>query len=80
MSDTPKMIQLYPASENNEGWMPCDKKIKTQYGRIEYLEWLQRERERIEGHDGRVAVIRMSHNKCALYVNQVADDGEGGVW
>ena len=74
MSDTPKMIQLYPP---DDGWMPCEAKIGTQYGCITYYEWLQRERERIEASDGRIATIRVSHGKCALYVNAVAEDGNG---
>lgn len=77
MADTPRMIQLYPP---DDAWMKCDRKIKTQYGEISYLEWLQREKLRIEANDGRIANIRVSHGKCALYVNQIAENGEGGIW
>jgi len=77
VADTPKMIQLYPAESR---WMPCEAKIETQYGEITYLEWLQCEKMRIEGKDGRIANVRVLNGKCALYVDQVADDGEGGIW
>jgi len=64
----PVMMQLY-------GNAPVDEEIVSQYGRIPYLRWLELERQRIEGGEGRVAeVVKSKDGKVAgLRVNKVAD-------
>ena len=60
------MIQLYRPS-------PPGEIIDSQYGMIPVLEWLHREKERIEKADGRVAeIVHFPHaNKCWLLVNNI---------
>ena len=58
------MIQLYHYG------FPTDN-ISTQYGKIAYFEWLQRERDRIEKDKSRKAEIVYWGNKVALFVNEV---------
>ena len=59
------LIQLY-------NWSPGHEVIQSQYGTMPYLEWLRREKARIERAPGRVAKIITSGGRCALFVNDVA--------
>ena len=47
--------------------------IDSQYGMLEYLSWLEKEKARIEKAAGRIAEVRESGNQAALYVNDVRD-------
>ncbi len=47
--------------------------IKTQYGNITYLEWLQREKERIEVDKDRRTEIIYKGETCCLKVNAAPD-------
>ena len=60
------MIQLYEYSKRNE-------RFKTQYGNITYLDWLHREKERIERSPGRKAEIREYKKRVGLFVDNVSD-------
>ena len=59
------MIQLYEYSRGNE-------RFRTQYGNIAYLDWLHREKERIELASGRKAEIREYRKKVGLFVDNVS--------
>ena len=61
------MMQLYVFSNPDEI-------IDTQYGHIDYLEWLQKERDRITADPDRQAEITWKARKCALIVNRVAGE------
>jgi hypothetical protein len=63
------MMELYVFSKPDE-------EIDTQYGRIPYREFLEKERDRIGGAPGREAEIHWKHGKCALIVNRVAVGGD----
>ena len=58
------MIKLY-------GNAPNSNIINTQYGDISYLDWLSKEKNRIEKDPKREAQIRNIGNSCSLYVNEV---------
>ena len=58
------MIQLYRPS-------PPGEIIDSQYGMIPVLEWLHREKERIEKAAGRKAEIVFLDNKYSLSVNNI---------
>ena len=58
------MIELYKPNLD-------DKIINAQYGDIPYLEWLMKEKERIEKDPKRKAEIFFKKNKSSLFVNEV---------
>ena len=45
--------------------------IESQYGTLDYLAWLEKEKARIEKTPGRVAEVRVAGNRAALFVNDV---------
>ena len=60
------LIQLY-------NWSPKHEMLTSQYGTIHCLEWMRREKARIERTPGRVAEIMESGSRCALFVNDVSN-------
>lgn len=62
---------LFPLYE----FSPSEEMLDTQYGRIGYQEWLEKEKKRIECNPlRRAAIVRLSNNKnmLALFVNAPA--------
>jgi hypothetical protein len=61
-----KMIQLYKESS-------ITGMVKTTNGEMNYLEWLERERDRINSDPSRYAVIKTSKTgrRASLWVNNV---------
>jgi hypothetical protein len=45
--------------------------MRTQYGLITYLQWCEKERDRILKNPDRKAEIRMTPTRCALYVDDL---------
>ena len=60
-----EMMELYE-------WRPKTHIMDTQYGMINYLDWVNKEKQRIEKDPGRVANIKTFGEICTLEVNRVA--------
>ena len=58
------MIELYKWGNPKE-W------IETQYGKIQYIQLLEKEADRIMKNPGRRAEVRTKNRQCALFVDKV---------
>lgn len=61
-----EMMELYE-------WRPKAHIMDTQYGTINYLDWVNKEKQRIEKDPDRVANVLTSSGRCTLEVNRVAE-------